>query len=33
MTDEMLAWLDWVLDPDSDPAMVAIVEDWLGLRP
>jgi hypothetical protein len=27
----MLAWLDWLLDPDSDPALVAIVEEALGV--
>jgi hypothetical protein len=32
VSDEMLAWLDWLLDPESDPALVAIIEEALEVR-
>jgi hypothetical protein len=32
LTEEWLAWLDWLADDESDPAVIVVVEDWAGVR-
>ncbi|ATI18821.1 hypothetical protein SEA_DIANE_37 [Streptomyces phage Diane] len=30
--DEWLAWLDWLADDESDPAVIVVVEEQYGVK-